>query len=102
MKRKNQYRVLTPIELAHYLATISETNYSTTTPELLISENHWRLDKCIRIVNCEGYKIRLIPDALKILDEIVIKYNLFDRYEASLITEYNDEKNFELKLSRNL
>lgn len=96
---KNQYRVLTPIELAHYLATISETDYSTTTPEQLISENHWRLDKCIRIVNCEGYKIRLIPDALKILDEIIIKYNLFDRYEASLITEYNDEKNFELKLS---
>ncbi len=95
---KNLCRVLTPIELAHHLATISGTDYSTITPEELISVNHWHLDKCIRIVNCEGNKIRLIPDALKILNDIVIHYNLLEQYDARLIAEYNDEKNFELKL----
>ena len=40
-----------------------------------------------------------IPDELKILDGIVTKYNLFDRYESSLIIiKYNDKKHFELKL----
>ncbi|KAI9919972.1 hypothetical protein PsorP6_015810 [Peronosclerospora sorghi] len=37
------------------------------------------ISKCIRIVNCEGVKIKETPKALKILNDIVEEFNLFDK-----------------------
>lgn len=94
---RGSYIVVTPIELAYHLAQISDVNLSDISPKDLINTNHWRLDKCIRVVNCEGNKIKLIPDSLKILDKIVVNYNLYNEYNPIFLEEYND-KNLELKL----
>lgn len=94
----NSYKILTPIELAHHLAELSSlSDYTVTTAKELIETQHWRLDKCLRVVNCEGNKIKAIPDSLKILDNIIFHFNLYNEYSSPLINEYNQTQ-LELKL----
>ncbi|KAI9918489.1 hypothetical protein PsorP6_012231 [Peronosclerospora sorghi] len=45
------------------------------------------ISKCIRIVNCEGVKIKETPKALKVLNDIVEEFNLFDEFDFGVVKQ---------------
>lgn len=57
------------------------------------------ISKCIRIVNCEGIKIKETPKALKILNDIIEEFNLFDEENDNLLKTYNSKHNTAIILS---
>lgn len=57
------------------------------------------ISKCIRIVNCEGPKIKETPKALDALNDIVEWFNIFDELSAELLKTYNSKYNSVITLS---
>jgi len=74
-------------------------DYEVMTARELQSMNHDTINKCIRIVDCEGSKIRDIPKALKIINDIIFKYNMLLECDSASIATYNSKYNYQLKLS---
>lgn len=68
-------------------------NYRVLQPRELVGADPEIVGGCIRIVNCEGARIKSIPKALKTLDNIIFKFNMFENVNIETITNYNNNHN---------
>ena len=74
-------------------------NYSVVKSRELKHYDPNTISKCIRIVNCEGIKVKETPKALKILNDIIEEFNLFDEENDNLLKTYNLKHNTAIILS---
>lgn len=74
-------------------------NYSVVKSRELTHYDPNTISGCVRIVNCEGVKIKETPKALKILNEIIEWFNLYDGENDHLLKTYNAKYNSAIILS---
>lgn len=77
----------------------AKENYTVVKSRELKNYDLNTINGCIRIVNCEGVKVKETPKALKILNEIIEWYNLFDGENEHLLKTYNTKYNSAIILS---
>ena len=74
-------------------------NYDVVKSRELIGLKVEEISKCIRIVNCEGSKIKETPKALDALNSIIYWFNAFDEIPEELVKTYNSKYNSVITLS---
>lgn len=74
-------------------------NYSVVKSRQLKNYDLNAINGCIRIVNCEGIKVKETPKALKVLNDIIECFNLFDEENEHLLKTYNAKYNSAIILS---
>ncbi|MDP5083349.1 MAG: hypothetical protein NWP61_03810 [Rickettsiaceae bacterium] len=57
------------------------------------------INECLRIVECEGSKVKETPKALKSIDNIILNYNMFAEINVELLDLYNRKYNYQLNLA---
>lgn len=80
-------------------AKVASDNYVVVKSRELTNLEPEEISKCIRIVNCEGSKIKETPKALDALNNIVEWFNIFDEISAELFKTYNSKYNSVIALS---
>lgn len=75
--------------------------YTMVTTEELNNMPLESINKCVRIVNNEGYKVRHALEALDKIDKIITRINT-SLPSSTQVKEYNQHYNIELKLSSNV
>ncbi len=73
-------------------------DYTIVTARELKEMHIEEITKCIRIVNCEGARVKAAPKALSKLNSLINHYNVHKELNVDLIETYN-KNNFELKLA---
>ena len=74
-------------------------NYAVVKSRELVDLDPEKISKCIRIVNCEGPKIKETPKALDALNSIIYWFNMFDEISEELVRTYNSKYNSFITLS---
>ena len=77
----------------------AKNNYVVVKSRELTDLEPEAISKCIRIVNCEGSKIKETPKALDALNNIIEWFNTFDEISAELLKTYNSKYNSIIALS---
>jgi len=77
----------------------ANNNYSVVKSRELKDLEPNKINECIRIVNCEGTEIKKTPKALKILNDIIEHFNLFNEGNVNLLETYNLKHNSAIILS---
>lgn len=80
-------------------ASQGNDKYSVVKSRELVDLDSDIISGCIRIVNCEGIRIKEIPKALSILNEIIKWHNLFEETTDDLLEKYNIQYNSIITLS---
>ena len=74
-------------------------HYDVVTAKELQEMPEDNISECIRIVNCEGSRIKEVAKGLKNLDNIIKIYNKTNNISSYHIQKHNDKYNFTVKLA---